>query len=101
MLRKEYDFAEFKEHFINQPDGYFPVYSEFREDQDGNYVKILKIDLICEWRLSDGKILFIQVPFETKEQFNEIIEYLKIAANILNKKIMKRIDELLFPDVNV
>ena len=70
MERQEIDFATFKENFIQKPDGYFPVYSFLN---DGEYLKVVKMDMICEWRLTDGKVKFIEVPFETEEQFNEIV----------------------------
>ena len=94
MVRQTVSFEDFDKYFIEEPDGYMPVYSAFQEDDDGNYLKIVEIDMICEWRLSDGKAKFFQVPYETKEQFDAIIGYLKATAKILNDKILANISEV-------
>lgn len=94
MKRERIDFATFKEHFIQQPDGYFSVYADFAEDYEGEYLKVLHLDMICEWRLSDGKAKFVEVPFDTAEQHAELIEYLRVTAKMLNEAIITRINEL-------
>lgn len=98
MRREQIDFETFKENFINQPDGFFPVCSEFEESNNGELLRILNLDMICEWRLPDGKIKFLAVPFETEEQFDEITAYLKVAAELLNAAILERIDELKYAE---
>jgi len=101
MLRDTIDFDTFKEHFIDQPDGYFPVYASFEEvddedmPEDAQYYKVVELDMICEWRMPDGKVKFIQVPFETKEQLEAIVAYLHVAAGLLHEAISKRNNELL------
>lgn len=95
---QEISFEEFKENFIKQPDGFFPVYSAFEESDNGELLRILNLDMICEWRLTDGKVKFLSVPFETEEQFNEIVAYLKVTAELLNKAILKRVDELSYAE---
>lgn len=98
MRRKRIKFDEFKENFINKPDGYFPVYSSFTENDYSEHLRIVEMDMICEWRLPDGKIIFVEVPFDTEEQLNEIKAYLKVACDLLNKEIHRRVDELSFAD---
>jgi hypothetical protein len=88
MRRDEIDFDTFKKNFIDQPDGYFPVYAAFKENDDGDLEKVVQIDMICEWRLTDGKVQFFEVPFETEEQFNQIMGYLGVAADLLNKAVL-------------
>ena len=90
------EFDAFDEHFIQSPDGYMPVYAQFEEDDDGECQKVVLLDMICEWRLHDGKVKFIEVPFETEEQFNAIIEYLKVAAKLLFDAISENIETLYF-----
>lgn len=96
MSRMHYTFEEFKEVYIAQPDGYFSVYSSFDENDDGENLRVVKLDMICEWRLPDGKVRFIEVEFSTKEQLDEIVSYLKLTADMLNKAILERIDRLDF-----
>lgn len=98
MRRQNISFEEFKKVYINQPDGFFPVYSRFAENDYSEPQRILCLDLICEWRLDDGKVQFLEVPFANEEQFNEIIAYLKVAADLLNKAILERIDSLNYTD---
>lgn len=94
MRRDTISFEDFKKHFIDQPDGYFSVYAGFEEDDESENLRILNLDMICEWRLTDGKVKFVSVPFETEEQFNRIIAYLKVTAAMLNEAILKRVGEL-------
>ncbi len=102
-MRDTLTFEEFDEHFIQSPDGLFPVYSGLEEDDDGEYLKVMQVDMICEWRMSefsitnlltDDKVKFIAVPFETKEQFDKIMEYLKVAADLLNQAILERLSKI-------
>ncbi len=95
---QEISFEDFEENFIKQPDGYFPVYSCFDEDDDGENIRVVKLDMICEWRLSDEKVKFLAVPFETEEQFDKIIVYLKVTAELLNKAILSKIDQMKFAE---
>ncbi len=87
-------FQDFEEHYINKPDGYFPVYAYFDECSESGYRKVVKLDMICEWRLHDGKVRFLQVPFDTKDEFEQIIGYLRETERLLSKAIDERIDEL-------
>ena len=94
MQRVRIDFETFKEHFIEKPDGFFPVYSRFESDYHGEYLRLLKLDMICEWRLDDGMIKFIEVPFDTEEQYKQLISYLLVVASMLNKAIINNIGRL-------
>jgi hypothetical protein len=100
MRRDETDFATFKANFIDNPDGYFPVHSCFAEDDDGEPLRVFKIDMICEWRLSDGKLKFLAVPFETEEQFDAIMRYLRLTTYMLREKIHDRLEQLKFADTH-
>lgn len=101
MFRKQFTFAEFKDQFIDHPDGYMPVYSSFKEDHYSNKLPVLEIDMICEWRLTDNKVLFVRVGFESEEEFDQIIEYLRHTAYLLNKAILKNINRLNFVDIKM
>ena len=84
-----------KNFFINHAEGgYYPVYSSFDEDDESNLLKVVQMDMICEWRLEDGKIKFLEVSFETKEQLNEIIAYLKACLGYLHGSIIENIEKL-------
>lgn len=93
MKREDISFTTFKENFIKQPDGFFPVYSAIKENDDG-YQSVVEMDMICEWRLTDGKVRFIEVPFSSDEEYEEIKGYLKVTADLLNKAILENIDGL-------
>jgi len=99
VKRENVDFETFKKNYISQPHGYFSVYSAFEEDDDGDFLRILNLDMICEWRLTDGKVRFLAIPFESEEQFIELVEYLKVTAKLLNDEILKRIDELKYSEI--
>ncbi len=99
MKRDRIDFEMFKANFIVRPDGWFPggylpVHSTFGEDCEGDSLRVLNLDMICEWRLADGKIMFVEIPFTTEDEFNQLVEYLRFAADFLHKTILKDIDAL-------
>lgn len=71
--------------------GFFPVYAAFGEE-DGQ--KFLKLDMICEWRLPDGKIRFLSVFFETEVERQRLLAYLRAAALKLYETIAARIDKI-------
>jgi hypothetical protein len=94
MRHELVDFKTFREEYMsNAEGGYYSVYSVIKEDDFGN--KVVKMDMICNWRLTDGKVKFIAVPFETKEELNEITTYLRLCAGYLNTSILEQIDELV------
>jgi len=100
MRRETISFVDFKTHFIDDPspDAYVPVEYFFEEDEEtGEELRILKIDLICHWRLHDGKVRFYSVPFETLEEFNELVEYLRLINDSFHTHLREEIDKLQFP----
>ena len=96
MHREIITFSEFKKHFIDQPnpDCYVPVYYSFEEDETGEELRILNIDLICNWRLSDGKVKFYSVPFDDDKQFNELIQYLLKINDVFHQYLRDCIGKL-------
>ncbi len=97
MQRQKVLFREFRKQFYDNPNGgYYPVHSCIGEGEDGKAKKTLCIDLICEWRLADGKVLFIEVPFDSEEEFMAIIEYLDGAHIFLTMAIVNNINRLRF-----
>lgn len=98
-MRKTIEFDEFKKHFIDHPDGFFSVYSALDQDEDENFLKIVNLDFICEWRMCDKPPMFYSVVFNTEDEFNQIVAYLKITTDLLNKSILNSIDEMKFSDV--
>ena len=95
MRYESISFEDFKENYIAHADGgYYPVYAWFDEDDESNNLKVVQMDMICQWRLGDGKIRFLEVPFETKEELNEIIAYLKACLQYLHNDISEKIGEL-------
>lgn len=98
MKRERISFEDFKKHFIDQPDGYFAVYSSFKEDYHGENLRVLQLDMICEWRLDDGKVKFVEVPFDTENEFIMLRQYLVLTAGMLNKAILGRLEELSYSE---
>jgi len=94
MRRDRIDFKTFKKNFVEEFGGWFPVHSSIHEDERGNFHQIVEMDMIVEWRLDDGKVRFIEVPYETEEEYQEIKGYLKVAADLLHKVILENIDGL-------
>lgn len=94
MRYEHIPFDKFEEYYIKKPDGYLTVYSHFDEDEDGLPLKTVNLDMICQWRLHDGKVRFLSIPFETEEQFNKIRDYLRVTTDILYKDVSKDVDKL-------
>lgn len=93
MIRDVIEFDSFKKNFIDAPWGYFPVCSAITEDDNGEYENSVNVDLICEWRLPDGKIKFIVVTFETQEQLHQISNWILKGAEALKNEIIKDVME--------
>ena len=93
MKRDVIDFNSFKKNFIDAPWGYHPVDSAITENNNGEYEKSVDMDMICRWRLGDGKVKFIVVPFETEQQLSEITTWLLKAAESLEKEITESVLE--------
>lgn len=98
-MKKTIEFNEFKEHFIDHPNGYFSVHSSLEEDEEGNSLKVVNLVFICEWRMDDKPPMFYSVLFDTEDEFNQIVEYLKVTTDLLNKSILKNIESMRFADV--
>lgn len=97
-MRHEFNFADFKRDYIDSPKGWMAVYASFEESHYSEQLRTLKIDMICEWRLDDGKLHFVQVDFETEDELEQLKAYLRSMANELREEIVKRVDKLLFSE---
>jgi len=87
-------FVDFKKHYIDRPDGFYPTDVYFHEDNDGKLQKTVMLDMVCPWRLGDGKIQFIRVPFETEEELDAIKGYLRDIQKLWVETIQRCIDRL-------
>lgn len=96
MHRTSLTFEKFKINYIDNMFGYLPVYSFLGEDNFGRPLKIIKIDLICEWRVHDGKVMFLQVSFDNQQEFDQILKWLKDGADYLNSEITRRLNDLKY-----
>lgn len=91
-------YVEFKTVYMSQPNGgYYPVYATINENSDGEPIKEVNVDLICEWRLPDGKVKFMTVDITHQYQFDALVEWLKSSADKLKDEIIKTANELIFP----
>ena len=94
MQRDRLTFNQFKGIFAdNVGKGYMPVYA-YTPDEEEDEVDVVYIDLICEYRIPDGKVKFLAVQFENNEQFNEIVAYLETSADGLRDKILANVNSL-------
>lgn len=98
MRREVIEFEKFKENFIDSPWGYYPVYASITENDEGGYEKSVELDMICHWRLCDGKVAFITVPCKNTEQFDAVANWVKAGADALKNEIIKEVDENLFDE---
>lgn len=90
MRRKRIDFDVFKTEFIDNPDGYFSVWSGLAEDD-----RVVEMDMICEYRLADGKVIFVEVPFNSQEELEEIKAYLRTTTKMLCDSILRGVENLV------
>ena len=93
MTKREIvDFATFKDNFVDKKGGYYPVYAAVNTYVEEN--SSVEIDMICEWRLADGKIKFVEVPFKNFDELGVILAYLKTGANLLYESILENIEKI-------
>lgn len=78
--RATMSFAEFEEQFINSPDNFLPVYTSIKEDDDGIFRPAVVMEMVVSYRLMDGKILFLTVNCDTKEQLTTVLDWARKAA---------------------
>jgi hypothetical protein len=64
---------------------YSPVDFFQDEDDQGNSKNVICLDMLCLWRLADGKVLFAEVPFNNKEELEAILTYIEEAADRFHK----------------
>ncbi len=95
MHRQVMTFEEFDRVFMSTFGGYLPVYASNHENDAGTLTNAVDLDLICEWRLADGKVKFVTVTFTDREQFDRIAVYLINAVEALRAAILKNIDDLI------
>ncbi len=99
-MAQEISFKDFEDNFINSPDGYLSVWFSFsnpKEDPDFPEADepedsiperlILKMDMMVPSRLSDGKVKFLQVIIDTKEQYEKSIKYLRNTQQLLHESL--------------
>lgn len=89
MRRESMSFSDFEEQWINAPFGYVPVHVAIIEDDDGVFRPGVDMDMLVNWRLGDGKVLFLTVEVETPEQLDIIMAWCREAADWLRDEIVK------------
>lgn len=91
MKRNLLSFLTFKQAYIDHPvGGYLPVYVSLHESET-NY-KAVELDMIYHLRLPDGKVQFLLVEFETRQEFDEIMIYCYNCVPSLAASIAKTIN---------
>jgi hypothetical protein len=86
-------FAQFDEQFIVKGGLFLAVHSKLATNCNGDRVKIFEIDLICEWHGTD-KLRYFAVEFDTEKQYDRIVVYLKLCADLLRDSVLSSIDTL-------
>lgn len=95
MQRDKLTFRMFKGIFMDHVGkGFTPIYCSMADEEDDE-VDVIYIDLICEYRLIDGKVKFLAVSFDNDKQFNDIIAYLKESADHLHIAITSNINRMV------
>ena len=89
-MYRRISFEDFEKSYINSPDGYLTVWAGLDDETDS-----VNLDMICNYRLQDGKVQFLEVPFESEEQLDKIWRYLYITTSILHKEVIECADNLL------
>lgn len=93
MQRTRMTFAQFDEQFIVKGGLFLPIHSKLATNCNGERVKIFEIDLIREWHDSD-KLRSVAVEFDTQEQYDRMVVYLKLSADLLRQSLLSNIDTL-------
>jgi hypothetical protein len=94
MQRTEYRFDQFHKHFIRHADaGYMPVSISLR-CVEGEWKKVVTMDMICEWWPADGNVIFVDVVFDTQEEYQQILDYVAKCADILRDRILYTVNRL-------
>lgn len=91
MNRQRITIAELKETLAMD---WRPVCAGFAEDSEGNPIKLVQIDFICEWRIADHKFVFVEVPFETQQELQGIAAELRGAVESYRQALLKNFAKL-------
>lgn len=82
MNRQELSIADLKN---NIKYDWRAVCAAFDEDDNGEGIDVVLVDLICEWRLPDGGVKFVKVPFNSPEELAEIKAVLQASVATFTK----------------
>lgn len=91
MHRTIVGFGLFVKVFAPEEGGYLAVWAGGSE-MKGEY----DIDLICRWRIPDGKVQFVKVVCTNESEFKTLVKYLKACAKVLAKEITENADDLVY-----
>ncbi len=92
-MREKISFGDFEKRYLAQPDGYLSVWFSFeRSQQEESYegtstCLFLEMDMVSPHRLEDGKIRFLSVQIDTKEQAEKAVRYLRETQRLLNESL--------------
>lgn len=80
-MRERFSFNSFKITYIDVSGGYTPIWCGVGETT-------VYIDLVCHWRLADGKVKFVQVELSEggtaqHQQLQELRNYVTDRLNVL------------------
>ncbi len=93
MKRSRFTFQMFQQVFFGVEGGYRPIYVQFTTGNEPGDPPptALQIDMVCEWRISDGKVMLLEVEFESKQELEAIKEYLLKKAEEFHRDQVNRI----------
>lgn len=53
----------------------------------------VRVDMICQWRLRDGKILFLEIPFDNKTELEAVLDVVQAGIEALATAIRREVDD--------
>jgi hypothetical protein len=94
MDRQRLTFNEFMRDYQSRPTAFLAVNAKLATDEHDRPRKVLQMDIICTHKLAANTVRFVEVPFDTKEQYDDLIAYLKWAAETARDWFLDDIESL-------
>jgi len=95
---KTITFAEFQPHLDNPDSGWAVVWAALDSDDDGIIQSAVVLEMVCPFRLLDGKINLLRIPFDTLEQLEAIKDYVRAHKQVWANTLQGYLDEHFDPE---
>lgn len=97
MTIQKMTFAEFKEEITSERwwgAREYPTYLGIEENEYTEPIKVVRLNLVKRFPHCDGKVLKVQVSFNTEEEYRQIREYLTMVTNELIESLKRNLNNL-------